>query len=204
MGNEAVCTLRYAGKLYSGRALLETTELLFRGEFRLKLPLASVKKAQAKNGALHLTVPGGVAVLELGSQSQAEKWRDKILHPKSLIEKLGVKAGDTVKLEGKFAADFLASIRKQGAAVANGRKSAPADWIFLLADSLADLRRLPAIATSLEGAAALWIVYPKGQKSITESDVRSAGLKCGLTDIKVASFSSSHTALKFVIPVSRR
>ena len=41
-------------------------------------------------------------------------------------------------------------------------------------------------------------------KTITESDVRSSGVKAGLTDIKVASFSSTHTALKFVIPKSKR
>jgi hypothetical protein len=51
---------------------------------------------------------------------------------------------------------------------------------------------------------ALWIIYPKGQKSVSESHVRSAGLKSGLTDIKVANFSSTHTALKFVIPKAKR
>jgi hypothetical protein len=60
------------------------------------------------------------------------------------------------------------------------------------------------LAHSLSGPAALWIVYPKGQQSITEADVRSAGLIAGLTDVKVASFSATHTALKFVIPKSKR
>ncbi len=48
------------------------------------------------------------------------------------------------------------------------------------------------------------IVYPKGQKTITESTVRTAGLKAGLTDIKVVGFSATHTALKFVIPKAKR
>jgi hypothetical protein len=47
-------------------------------------------------------------------------------------------------------------------------------------------------------------VYRKGQKSITETDVRSAGLQAGLVDIKVVSFSATHTALKFVVPKSKR
>ena len=60
------------------------------------------------------------------------------------------------------------------------------------------------LAKSLKGAAGLWIVYPKGQKQITENDVLAAGRKCGLKDIKVVGFSATHTALKFVIPVENR
>jgi hypothetical protein len=32
----------------------------------------------------------------------------------------------------------------------------------------------------------------------------AAGRKCGLKDVKVVGFSSTHTALKFVIPLSKR
>jgi hypothetical protein len=202
MGNETLCSLRYAGKSYSGKALLETSELIFRGEIRLKLPFSSIKSLQAKGGELHVGTGEGLAIFELGRQ--AEKWRHKIANPKSLLDKLGVQAGESVSLGGKFPADFLASLKKNGAIVVTARTPSSPQWIFLAADSLADLRRVPAMAKSLCGATALWIVYPKGQKTITESDVRSSGVKAGLTDIKVASFSSTHTALKFVIPKSKR
>jgi hypothetical protein len=56
----------------------------------------------------------------------------------------------------------------------------------------------------MKGATALWIVYPKGQKSTTENDVIAAGRKTGLKDVKVVGFSSTHTALKFVIPLDKR
>ena len=59
-------------------------------------------------------------------------------------------------------------------------------------------------AKSLKGAAALWMVYPKGQKQLTENDVIAAGRKSGLKDVKVVGFSPTHTALKFVIPVENR
>jgi hypothetical protein len=45
---------------------------------------------------------------------------------------------------------------------------------------------------------ALWIVYPKGVPAIREIDVIEAGRAVALKDVKVASFSSSHTGLKFV------
>ena len=56
----------------------------------------------------------------------------------------------------------------------------------------------------MKGTAALWIVYPKGQKHITENDVLAAGRKSGLKDVKVVGFSTTHTAEKFVIPVAQR
>jgi hypothetical protein len=168
----------------------------------LKIPFSSIKSALAKDGELHIRTADALSVFELGPQ--AEKWRNKIPNPKSLIEKLGVKSGESVLLEGEFPADFLTSLKKHGAGAATPAKLKLAPWIFFAAESSADLRRVPAIAKSMSGASGLWIVYPKGQKSITESDVRSAGLKAGLTDIKVTSFSPTHTALKFVIPKSQR
>jgi hypothetical protein len=44
----------------------------------------------------------------------------------------------------------------------------------------------------------VWVVYPKGVKTITENDVIAAGRAIGMVDIKVASFSAEQTALKFV------
>jgi hypothetical protein len=88
--------------------------------------------------------------------------------------------------------------------VTNGKVAANAEWIFFAADSAKDLSQVAKLAKSLKGAAALWIVYPKGQKQITENDVLAAGRKSGLKDVKVVGFSSTHTALKFVIPVERR
>jgi hypothetical protein len=48
------------------------------------------------------------------------------------------------------------------------------------------------------------VVYPKGQNHIREIDVINAGKSAGLTDNKVCRFSDTHTALRFVIPVSQR
>jgi hypothetical protein len=202
MGNEAVCRLRYAGKSFSGKALLESSEIIFRGDTGIKIPYSAVTALQSENGELHVRTKDGLAIFELGPQ--AAKWRDKIANPKSLLDKLGVKPGEHVSLVGKFPADFLASLKKLRAVTAQGKVSKDSAWIFLAVAAPPDLGRLPSLAKAMKGATALWIVYPKWQKSFTEADVRSAGLKSGLVDIKVASFSPTHTALKFVIPKSKR
>ena len=202
MGNEATCIVRFGKQQSAGKVLLETSEVLFRGDFRLKIPFSSIKSAKSVNGELRLRTPEGLAVFELGDA--ATKWCDKILHPKSRLEKLGVKPGAKVSLLGSFDEEFLRELRELNSLVTNGKAVQDAEWIFFAADSQKDLAQVSKLAKSLKGAAALWIVYPKGRKDITENDVLAAGRKAGLKDVKVVGFSATHTGLKFVIPVARR
>ena len=202
MGNEVKCTVSWGTQKSVGKALLETSEILFRGDFRLRIPFSTIKSAKAVDGELRLQTAEGLAVFHLGTA--AEKWRDKILHPKSRIEKLGVKPGATVPLLGGFDAEFLAELGALTESVSRGKIATDTECIFFAADSKEDLGALSKISKSMKGAAALWIVYPKGQKHITENDVLAAGRKCGLKDVKVVGFFPTHTALKFVIPLSNR
>jgi len=202
MGSEATCKAKFGKQQSEGRALLETSEILFRGGFRLKIPFSMIKSAKAVDGELRLQTAEGLAVFHLGAA--AEKWRDKILHPKSRIEKLGVKPGARVSLMGEFEPEFLQEVTGLTKSVSKGKVTAGSEWIFFAIDSKEDLGAVRKISKSMKGAAALWIVYPKGQKHITENDVLAAGRKTGLKDVKVVGFSSTHAALKFVIPLSKR
>ena len=203
MGNEANCAASLGKQKARGKALLETSEVLFRSEdgaLRMKIPFASIKSAKAANGELRLDTPDGLAVFVLGAN--AAKWCEKILHPKSRLEKLGVKPDASVSLVGDFDADFLAELRattRKISASVNDSES-----ILFSAGNTKDLAQIARLAKSIKGATALWVVYPKGQKTITENDVLSAGRKAGMKDVKVVGFSPAHTALKFVVPVSRR
>jgi hypothetical protein len=202
MGNEATCTVRFGMQKSDGKALLETSEILFRGDFRLKIPFSSIKSAKSVDGELRLQTPKGLAVFELGAA--AAKWCDKILRPKSRVEKLGLKPGAKVSLLGSFDEGFLQELGKQTDAVTKNKLAADSEWIFFTADLKKHLAQVSKLAKSLKGTGAIWIVYPKGRKDITENDVLAAGRKAGLKDVKVVGFSPTHTALKFVIPVARR
>jgi hypothetical protein len=205
VGNEANCVVRFGKRKGRGKALLETSELIFRSEdgaMRLNFPFANIKSAAAADGQLRVEVPEGEAIFELGAN--AAKWCGKILHPKSRLEKLGIKPNASVSLLGAFDDDFLAELRSCTKNVSVGKVAAGAEWIFFAAATAQELSQLSKLAKSLKGAAALWIVYPKGQKQITENDVLAAGRKSGLKDIKVVGFSPTHTALKFVVPLEKR
>ena len=203
MGNEAKCAVRKGGKRVLGKALLETSELIFRSDaLRLKIPFAEMKSVKAVDGELRLLSAEGTIVLEVGSQ--AEKWAHKILHPKSRMEKLGVKQGAKVAVIGKLEAECEAELEGISPDFARGAIARDAEWIFLAAETDKELARATNIARVMRGATALWIVYPKGRKEITENDVLRVGRKAGLKDVKVVGFSVTHTALKFVVPVEKR
>src|SRR5712691_7581696 len=59
MGSESRCTVRFAGKSSEGKALLETDHLVFRGDFRLSIPRASVRDLQVNDGDLTVEFPDG-------------------------------------------------------------------------------------------------------------------------------------------------
>src|SRR5215472_3739115 len=130
MGNEANCAASLGKQKARGKALLETSELIFRSEdgaLRFQIPFSSVKSAKAVDGELRLEIPEGLAVLVLGAN--AEKWCEKILHPKTRLEKLGVKRDAGVSVIGDFDANFLAEVRSNTKNI-SGKLTDGSEWIF--------------------------------------------------------------------------
>ena len=202
MGQEVMCTARWGGKNVRGKALLEASEIIFRCDGRLKIPFSSIRELSAAEGELRVKSGDRWVVFELGDR--AEKWREKIANPKSVLEKLGLKSGQGVSVFGELQADFLEKLQQQRCAVRRGNMAKDVGWIFLGVAKRKELNQVKAIAGKMPATAALWVVYPKGQTSITESDVIRAGRNAGLKDVKVVGFSAAQTALKFVFPVGRR
>lgn len=202
MGNTLKTTLHHDGRTYQGEALLETSELLFLGEKRLVVAFQDIEQIETRDGQLHLRYRGGEASIDLGAQ--AEKWAEKIRNPKTVVQKLGVKAGQVVSLIALDDAGFLADLEKVGAIVSSGRAKKNSDAIFYGAATRGDLAKLDQLRASLAPNGALWVIRPKGVKEITEADVMNAGKAAGLVDVKVVRFSETHTAEKFVIPLANR
>src|SRR6188768_1085971 len=85
MGQIVSCSATFKRQTSTGRAELETDYVLFRGDFRVKLPFASVTAASARDGLLTLKSTEGVLTLAIGAK--AEKWAAAITSPKSRIDK---------------------------------------------------------------------------------------------------------------------
>jgi hypothetical protein len=202
MGREIQCRAKSGGKWFQGKALLETTEVIFRGDLRLKIPFAALESVVANDGNLSLKWSGNSAVFELGGQ--AEKWAHTILHPKSTAEKLSIKPGLRVSAVNLQADQVMQDARKAAAEFSDDKPLRDSDMIFYGATAAPDLTKAKKLIPSLANNGAFWVVYPKGRQEITELQVLNAGRAAGLVDIKVVSYSATHTALKFVRPKAKR
>lgn len=186
MGQEIKCRVDFSGQSSEGKALLETSEIIFRGAFRLKIPFQAITALEASKGKLSIQYPEGQAVFHIGKA--ADKWADKVRNPPSRLDKLGVKPGIKARLIGRHDDDFRRELAGRGA-VLSAKKP---QLVFL---SVQEKDQLVELAYLLETP--VWIIYPKGVKTITEGDVIAAGRAAGFIDIKVCAFSATHTALKF-------
>ena len=213
MGLEARCELQLDGASHEGKALLETDELLFRGDkpgrgksaspgFRLAIPLASIRNVSGTDGALRVRFNGGDATFMLGKQ--AENWAERIRSPKSLIDKLDVKAEHAVSVVAIDDEAFIRSLRERAARVCVGRLAPSSNVIFVGVESVASLARLSKAAAAMARDGAIWVVHPKGTNGLRDLEIFAEAKRIGLTYTKVARFSATHTAEKLVIPKSER
>jgi len=198
VGLEAKCRAQWNGEAGEGKLQLEMGELRFRGAFRLNLPITQAT-VEARDGKLVVTSPLGEGSFELGPA--AGKWVVQIQNPKGRLDKLGVKAGLRVMVAGVADLDFHEELQARNVEVVAG---GPAAMLFYGAEESGALDHLAGLETSIERDGAIWIVYPKGRKEITENQVLAAIRTANFVDTKVCAFSSTHTALKAMIPVARR
>jgi hypothetical protein len=209
MGQEVEAKAELEGKRIAGKAFLESDYVLFRaagatrsGSARVKILFKDIQSLEARDGWLRIGHAGGSLGLELGPR--ADKWLEKIRSPRNLLDKLGVKPGACVAVLGIADQDFRAQLAARTTEIAEHKPRRDSDFIFFAAAKRSDLTRVKTLSGSLASAGAIWVVYPKGRSEITENDVLTGGKAAGLVDVKVVSFSPTHTALKFVIPVSKR
>jgi len=202
MGLDTTCTAIYKRQRSEGRALLETDHVMFRGEFRVKVPLSSITSIKTSRGTLTLDTADGALSLQLGTA--AEKWAAKLASPKTLVEKLGVKPGARVAVVALSDDAFVEDLRRAGATIAARAGATMNDIIFFGVNAPRDLERFESLQKSLAPDGALWSIRPKGRPEVSESIVMAAGKAAGLVDVKVAKFSATHTAEKFVRPKHRR
>jgi hypothetical protein len=202
MGDQVDCKAQFNGQLSTGKAYLETDKLLFRGDFRVSIPIKDITGLSSDSGKLRISYAQGTLTLELGPQ--AAKWESRIKSPKSLLDKLGVKPDSKVAVLAIDDQDFLSKLQDRTPHISSGRLAKGCDHVFLRAEDTKALQRLLSLKSYIKKDGAIWVVFPKGKKHIREIEVIQAGKDAGLVDNKVVAFSATHTTLRFVIPVALR
>lgn len=122
-----------------------------------------------------------------------------------LLDKLGVKPGSRVAVIDLDDPKFMRLLRERTPDIVRGRPRAPCDLVFLGASDLHDLERLKEVKNWIEPNGGIWVVRPKGGRgSLRDTDLIEAGLAAGLVDNKIASFSDTHGAMRFVFRLRDR
>lgn len=175
-----------------GKLLWEPPKLIFRGAVRGIFQGHALRDLRVEGDDLVLS-DSTRFTLEPG---QADKWLHAIQNPPGRLDKLGVKSGQTVVVEGIDDAEFLDELSTRVEPV---EAYEDIDLLFLGVEDLADFDQLEDLAGGLGPKGAIWIVAQKGKGApLKDTDVLKAARGFGLSDTKVCAFSKTHTALRFV------
>lgn len=198
MGREAELVARLDGDAIAAKVQLESDTLRLRGDRALKVSFAEIRVVGAEDGWLSLAF--GEHLLELPLGAAAGRWRKAIESPPTLLDKLGVKPGQSIAALGFADRSFLGETPHATSLVAGAKH----DLVLLHAPSSAGLRAVREARRAVAPKGGLWIVYPRGSKEIPERHVRAAALGDGWVDVKTCRFDEVRTALKFVRRVGER
>src|SRR5205085_2828925 len=135
-------------------ALLESEALVFRGAFRFVVLLKDVSDVRAEAGVLSLTFGAQSASFQMGPA--ADTWVHKIRHPRTLMDKLGVKPTSRVAVIGVGDSAFWEQLRCRTEHVVSGEPRKPVDLIVFQADTPAALDALEPLQRQLERDGAIW------------------------------------------------
>jgi len=194
MGREVTCSCQWNGETGEVKALLESTEIILRGEIKRRVPLADVSDAAANDVGLRFKAGRNLVSLEMGA-SEATRWVKKLSMPlPSLRNKLGL-GGDAKAFVTGPISDETLSVALNGATTA---KAANARLIIACAVDEAQIEAAIAAHAKLEPGCAIWIVHGKGrQAAFGEAKVREAMRSRGFIDTKVSAVSAALTATRY-------
>jgi hypothetical protein len=124
---------------------------------------------------------------------------------KPLLDKLGVKPGSKVAIVNLDDPSFMKLLRQRTIDVVTGQPRGRCDLVFIGANDAKDLKRLEKAKGWIEPDGAIWVVRAKGGRGpLKDIDLINAGLAAGLVDNKIASFSDTHGAMRFVFRLRDR
>jgi hypothetical protein len=199
MGREAICDCTFNGTTAKVKALLESEELVLRGDIRMHAPLHGLHDVRVESESLCFNLDKHPVQLHLGAAA-AKSWAKKIkMPPPSLADKLGI-TGKPVRTIGPISDRALDSALGS-AALISGRNP---DLILAYVDTPESLAAtLREAKAQLARSIPIWLVYRKGPgHPLNESAIRTTLRAQGLMDTKVASVSAELTALRFSLPKS--
>ena len=194
MGLEIKCDALHNGEPFTGKLYVDSEQLKYSGPgISWFLALSAPFRCAVEGEFLHIVV--GATKLRFHIGPDVSKWEKKILHPPTLGDKLGLKPGTRVWLDGTFPPALKSSLELKECVEC--KKTVDANLAFLILDHKKQLPKIRKLKDRLSPHTPIWILYPKGIDEIKESDVMNEAALCGLGPSKIASFDDRLTAMRY-------
>lgn len=209
MGYETKCRVQVddgSGKVRTADAtvLLETDELVIRGEARIKVPRRDIMQVARRGGVVTITAPSTTVKLTLGEPA-ATKWEAKLKEaPKRLIDKLDVKPNAKVWLLDLAQPELESQIDDRTSNVTRDKSARECDVVFVGVERDSQISRIERALKGMSDGGAIWVIHPKGKEGVADVAIFEKAKALDLTYTKVARVSDTHTAEKLVRPRASR
>jgi hypothetical protein len=100
---------------------------------------------------------------------------------------------------------FVKLLRQRTSDIVDGKPRTRCDIVFMAANTRSDLQHLKSLKAWIEPNGAIWVIRQKGKGSpLRDTELIEAGLAAGLVDNKIASFSETQGAMRFVFRLRDR
>jgi hypothetical protein len=193
MGREAEAHGRWAGQEGWTKAILESAEIILRGDIQARLPRAGLSDWRVDGDTLLVRSAGDLLELGLGAD-EAGRWVAALDKPlPTLAQKLGVSATCQAYLTGcpkiaELNAALLggatADLEKAGVIIAVLQNELGVERALTLGRARPDL--------------AIWCIHGKGKSAaVTDAGLRSIMRGAGYMDVKTSAVSADWTGTRY-------
>ena len=148
MGQDVHCIATWNGRRSVGTASLETDDIIFRGEFRLRIPFKTISDLTSEEGRLTVKIAEGTATFNLGVRAQ--QWAERIRNPKGVLDKLGIKPEMLVSVLGVSDQWFLDELTSRVDELRIGKVARSSDVIIAAINTPKELTLFETAAGELE------------------------------------------------------
>jgi len=191
-------------RIAEGTVLLETDDLIVRGDARVKVPRRDIQNVSRRAGVVTITAPQATVKLTLGEPA-ATRWEAKLKEaPKRLIDKLDVKPNAKVWLLDVTEPELETQLAERTSEVSRGKSARERDVVFVGVERDAHLPRIERALNAMLDDGAIWVIHPKGRDGVADTSIFEKAKTLNLTYTKVARVSETHTAEKLVRPRASR
>lgn len=194
MGLEQKCRAAWPGGSGDVKALLETHELILRGDVKRTFPIARLEKIRVEDEDLRFRVADEDIALTLGAD-KAGRWAKKLITPPpSLAQKLGTGPAAKALVIGEI--DDPALVEALGENTTTSPQEA-ALCVAVVRDEAA-LQQAIRAQQSCAFETLIWIANVKGPRSpFSDNAVRSFMRDAGYIDNKVSAVSDVLSATRY-------